>query len=89
MDPQIDELKELVRQNTAISQETNKMVRALHRASVWGRVFRVVWIGLIIAVSIGAFVYLGPYIEQVMALYDSAQQALEQARQLGSQFQQP
>ena len=89
MDPQIEELKELVRQNTAISQETNKIVRSLHRASVWGRVFKFIWIGLIVAVSIGAFVYLGPYIEQFQMLYNQAQDALQQAQQFGNQFQNP
>jgi len=87
MDPQIEELKQLVRENTALTQETNAMVKSLHRASVWGRAVKFIWIGLIVAISIGSFVYLAPYLQQMQAFIESAQEAIQQAQQLGSQFQ--
>ena len=89
MDPQIEELKQLVRENTVLTQETHKMVKAMHRASVWGRILKFVWIGLIVAASVGALVYLGPYLQQLQALYGEIQNALQEARELGSQFQTP
>lgn len=87
MDPQIEELKELVRQNTALTRETHAMVKSMHRASVWGRVFKFVWVGFIVATSVASFIYLSPYLKQIGALYDSIQEGLEQARQIGQQFQ--
>ena len=86
MEP-IEELKELVRQNTALVQETNAMVKAMHRASVWGRVVKFIWLGLIVAISIGSFVYLAPYLQQMQVFIESAQEAIQQAQQLGAQFQ--
>jgi hypothetical protein len=47
---------------------------------------KILWITVIVLISLGAFVYFKPYIEQVMQLYGTAQQALEQAREFGSQF---
>ena len=87
MDPQIEELKELVRQNTALTQETNAIVKSIHRASVWGRVLKFVWIGLIVAVSVGSLVYLAPYLAQMQAFIENAQEAIDQAKQIGSQLQ--
>ena len=88
-DQQIEELKELVRQNTALTQETHAMVKSMHRTAVWGKVFKFLWIGLLIALSFGAYIYFAPYLEQMMALYQTAQEALQQAQQFGGQFQNP
>jgi len=88
-DQQIEELKELVRENTALIKETHGMVKSLHRASVWRTTLKFIWIGIIVAISFGAYIYLQPYLEQVMRLYETAASTLEQARQFGSQFQQP
>jgi hypothetical protein len=87
MDPQIEELKQLVRQNTALTQETHAMVKSMHRAAVWGKVGKFLWIGALVALSVGAYVYFAPYIEQMMELYQSAQEAFEQAKQLGGRTQ--
>ena len=86
-DQQIDELKELVRQQTAIIKEMHSLVKSMHRASVWRTTLKFIWIGIIVAISFGAYIYLQPYLEQVMQLYQAAAGTLEQARQFGSQFQ--
>jgi len=85
-DPQIAQLKELVRQNTAITQETNQMVKSMRNASRMGRVMKIVWIGLIAFASISAYFYFQPYIAQIMDFYNQAQATINQAKQLGSQF---
>ena len=87
MDPQIEQLKELIRQNTALTQEVHAMVKSMHRTAVWGRVGKFIWLVVIAAFSVGAFFYLLPYLQEMKELYDTAQQALEQARQFGNQFQ--
>ena len=88
MDPEINELKELVRQNIALSQETNKIVHKMRNAVRWSGVFKLLWIGALVAFSFGAYVYLAPYLGQLTAFYQSAQEAIDQAKQLGTQFQQ-
>jgi len=89
MDPQIEELKELIRQNTALTGEVHAMVKSMRRGALISTIMRFAWIGLIVAVSIGTFVYFAPYLQQIQALYDSIQEALQQAQQISSQFQNP
>lgn len=81
MNPEIEELKQLIRQNTALTQEVHGMVKSLHRASIWSKVLRGVWIAFVVASAIGAFVFLGPYLQQIGALYESIQEALQMAQQ--------
>lgn len=80
---QIEELKELVRQNTALAKETHAMVKSMRNASRWARLLKLLWIVLIAAISFGAYIYLQPYLENIMQLYTTAQGAVEQARQFG------
>ena len=85
MDPEIEELKELVRQNITLSQETNNIVHGMRNAARWSRLFRTVWIVAILVASGVAYLYFAPYLEQIIDLYNQAQGALEQMRTFGGQ----
>ncbi|MBI2005011.1 hypothetical protein HYS79_02525 [Patescibacteria group bacterium] len=85
MDPQIEELKELVRQNITLSQETNNIVHGMRSAARWSRLFRMVWIVAILIASGAAYLYFAPYLEQIIDLYNQASGALEQLRAFGGQ----
>ncbi len=89
MDPQIEELKALIRQNTELVQETNAIVKSLRRSGRISTVMRFLWVGLIVAFSIVSYVYFAPYLEQIQALYGQIQDAIQEARNIGSQFQNP
>ncbi len=70
MDPQIEELKQLMRQNIALTTETNKILRGMRSAS---RLKSILWSSLLL-VSIGASVYsyyyyVAPRIEQIKTFY--------------------
>jgi hypothetical protein len=71
VDQEIGELKELVRRNIALSEETNRMVHSMHRSSMWSMVFRVIWWLVILGASAAVYAYLAPYLEQIWKLYDS------------------
>lgn len=87
MDPETNELKELVRQSIALSQENNKMLHAMRRSSRWSFILRILWWLTIFGVSSAVYYYyLAPYVMQLLNLYQSAQHAIEQAQQVGSQF---
>lgn len=86
MEQHIEELKELVRHNIALSEETNAMVRRMRTAGRLGRFFKLIWVGVVIALLVAAYYYIAPYIGHILGLYNSAEQALEQAKQFGSQF---
>ena len=85
MDPQIEELKELVRQNITLSQETNNIVHGMRTAARWSRLFRLLWVIAILVASVAAYLYFAPYLNQIIDLYSQAQAALEQLRGFGGQ----
>jgi len=71
-DPQIAELKELMRQNIALSTETNKIVHGMRNG---GRIKSLFWLIVFVA-SILASVYsyyyfVAPRIEQVINIYET------------------
>jgi hypothetical protein len=81
MDNEIKELKELVRNQTALIEETNEMVRKMRSASRWSFIFTLIWWLSVIGVT-GAlyFVFVGPYVEQLMEVWQNAQQILSNFR---------
>jgi hypothetical protein len=71
-DPDIEQLKELVRQNIALTQETNRMVRGMRNA---GRLKSFAW-WLFVVASIGVsvwsyFTFIAPRIEQIKNIYET------------------
>jgi hypothetical protein len=87
-DREIDELKELVRRNIAIAENTNHLVRRMRRAQQWGRFFQIVWWILIIAVS-GAtyYLYFKPYVGKVEQLYGQVRSGTDQVQSWNTQMQ--
>lgn len=72
---EIEELRELVEKNIAITQETNRMVRKMRRNATWGWIFQIVW-WLVVAGVTGAayYYYVQPYIMQIEHLYGLSQE---------------
>lgn len=79
MDPQIEELKELVRENIAIAKDNNKMLHGLRRGAWMSRLMRVLWIVLIVGASLYSYVYFQPYIDQILGLYNNIQELQQKA----------
>jgi hypothetical protein len=87
MDMDIEELRDLVKKNLALTEETNRIVRGMRRAARWGRFFTIVWWLIIIAVS-GAtyYYYVQPYVQQIEKAYDNGKNFQQQFQQFFSQF---
>jgi hypothetical protein len=71
-DPQIEELKELVRQNIKLTQDTNNIVHKMRAAS---RLKSLFWF-LILCLSIGSSIYtyfyfVEPRINQIKKVYET------------------
>ena len=86
VDPQIDELKELVRRNIELSTETNKIVHGIRNSARWASVARFLWWGLIVAASVASYVYFQPYIQKMEQIYNSVQAGGQQAQTVGNTF---
>ena len=84
MDPQIEELKQLVRQSITLSQDNNQMLHKMRSASRWGFVFRIVWWLTIVGVTGAIYYYfLGPYVEQILQIFQKAQDTLNTFQSMG------
>ena len=60
MDP---EMRRLLQNIAANTEENNVILRKLHRSMIWGRVFRVIYWLVILALAVGSFYFIQPYIE--------------------------
>jgi hypothetical protein len=87
MDLDNEELRELVKKNLELTQETNRIVRGMRRSARWGRFFSFVWWLLIIAVSAASYYYyVQPYVETIEKAYGNTQNFQQQFQQFFSQF---
>lgn len=62
MDQETKKLLQTIVENT---EENNVLLRKLHRSIVWGRVFRVAYWLILIALALGAFYIIQPYVEAI------------------------
>ncbi len=85
MDPQIEELKELVRQNITLTQENNKMLHSIRRSALVSRLMRLLWIAVIVGASFYSYIYFQPYINQILTLYGDIQGLQQKAQGFLSQ----
>ena len=63
------EEKELIKKTFALAEENNKILRKMQSSMRWGRAFRIFYWIVVIGISIGAFYYIQPYIDQLTSVY--------------------
>lgn len=88
MDPQIAELKELVRQNTKLVQETHDMVRGMHRSARMSAFFKLLyWVAILALLYYFYVYYLGPLIVHLQSVLQGLQQGGAQAQNANGELQ--
>jgi hypothetical protein len=65
------EEKELLEKSVVLAEDNNKILRSMRNSMRWGRIMTVVYWILIIGISVGAFYFLQPYVDQVIKTYGS------------------
>lgn len=63
------EEKELVRKTFALAEENNRLLRKMRSSLRWTRIFRLIYWVIILGITVGAFYYIQPYIDQLMGVY--------------------
>jgi hypothetical protein len=87
VDEEIDELKELVRHNTKVAEETNRIVHGMQRSARWGVFFRIFWWLTIFGISSALyFYYVQPYVAEIERLYGGAKGWSEQISNFFEQY---
>jgi hypothetical protein len=71
------EERELLNRSVILAEENNQMLRAIKHSMLWSRIMSVFYWVLIIGISVGAFYFLQPYLDQLMKTYGSVSNALK------------
>ncbi|MEK7585844.1 MAG: hypothetical protein AAB477_01255 [Patescibacteria group bacterium] len=66
MDP---ETKQLLKESLELSKENNHMLKKMVRSQRWTNVYRVVYWGIIIFSSVGAYYFIQPYLSNLVNVY--------------------
>ncbi|MEK7582032.1 MAG: hypothetical protein AAB488_01730 [Patescibacteria group bacterium] len=78
------ELKELLKRNLAVSEETNGLLKKMHSAQKWGRIFRFFYWFIIISLSVGVYYYLKGPLEQLLGTYKSLLSGVDKVQKSAS-----
>ena len=65
------EEKILLERAVSLGEENNKILRSIRRTNRFGFVWKIVYWGIIIGISYGAYVYIQPYVDMLMKEYNS------------------
>ena len=86
-DLDMEELKELVKRQAQLNADTNKVVHAMRRGQRWRLLGSLLWWSIIFAASAYTYwVYVQPYVEQVVGAYSSAQDLQHQVSGFFGQY---
>ncbi len=86
-DPQqIEELKELMRQNIALAQENSQILHGMRRSAWLGHAVRLLWIVAILVASYYSYLYLMPYLGKIESFYGNLQSLQQKASMVISSF---
>jgi len=87
VDPEIEELKDMVHRSLALAEDTNRVVHGMRSIMAWGRFFRLLWWVVVILGAIALYhYYLQPYIKNLEQLYQHTQSQTLQVQNFGTQL---
>jgi hypothetical protein len=75
--------QDVIRETMRLTRENNRLLKKIHRASVWGFWFRLLSFLILIGVPIFLYrYYLGDYIDSFLNMYGSAQEELQNLKNI-------
>lgn len=81
-----EEEKELLQKTYELSQENNKILHGIRSSNRWSTFFRLFYWFVIIGISIGAFVYIQPYIDKAAGIYNIVQTDLNALKNVANKI---
>jgi hypothetical protein len=67
-----------------LARDNNKMLHKMRKSMIWSRVFKIIYLVIILGVTFGAYYFIQPYLEGVLGAYQSVLGAGEQINQAGN-----
>ncbi len=68
---------ELLKRSIALAEENNDMLRSIRRSMRLGRLMTIIYWLVIIGISVGAYYFVQPYLQQLMGIYGGAQSNID------------
>ena len=81
------EERELLNRSVTLAEDNNRMLHSIKRTMFMARIMSVLYWVLIIGVSVGAFYFIQPYLDQLMDTYSGAKSNLDNLGSLLKNFQ--
>lgn len=80
------EEKELLARVAVLSEENNQILRGIRRSNRWGSFFKLLYWLIILGISYGAYVYVQPYVDQLMKAYTGITDTANKVSNVGNQI---
>jgi len=77
-----EELKQLLKRNVEISEESLRILKKINRARIIGNVYSFLKWVIIIGVSAGAYYYLQPYLQKLMDTFNAVNSQANQIKNI-------
>jgi hypothetical protein len=71
------EERELLEKTYRLAEDNNDMIRRLYRSYRWGRYMKIAYWAVIIFLSVGAYWLIQPYLNQMMSIYGTAGETIQ------------
>ena len=76
--------RELLKRNLELTEENNRLLRKMRRGAIWGGIFKIVWLAILIGVPVYVYItFLQPILGDVLDTIETVQSAGEQVQGLG------
>ena len=80
------EERQILLQTHRLAEENNTLLRKMHRAALLGHIFQIIYWTVIIGLSVGAYYFIQPYVDQVKGMYTGVQTDVMSVKNAASQF---
>ena len=74
--------RQLLQETHELAQENNKILKGIRRSNRWASFFRTLYWVLVIGISVGAFYYVQPYVDNLLKAYQIIQTELGSVKTL-------
>lgn len=81
------EIEHLLHENLRLAKENNRMLTKLYRYQRWQKASRVLYWLVLVAIALGAYYYVKPYIQRVQQTYDDITASIEKAGDTANSIQ--
>ena len=81
-----EEFKKLMEENLELSKDSNKMLHKLRGAQKKEQLFRGIYWLIIIAIAVGGFVYIKPWLAKIETMYSEFGKSFSDIKNIGNSF---